>query len=202
MVTEQLVARDIVNPAVLRVMRAVPRHEFVPASLREQGYDDGPLPIGFGQTISQPYIVAFMTQALQPQGNEVVLEVGTGSGYQTAVLAHLVKRVYTLEIVPALAQRAVAAFRRLGLANIDVGVGDGYDGWPAAAPFDAIIVTCAPEHVPPPLVAQLNEGGRLIIPVGPADDQALQFLQKEGGQVRQREVLAVRFVPMTGRGLG
>lgn len=199
MVAEQLAGRDITNQLVLQVMRSVPRHELVPAPVRSHAYDDHPLPIGQGQTISQPYIVAFMTQALDPRTNDVVLEVGTGSGYQAAVLAGLVKQVYTIEIVEPLARRAEADLKRLAFTNVQVRAGDGYKGWPAAAPFDAIIVTCAPDHVPQPLVNQLKEGGRMIIPVGPAYDQSLYLLRKERGKVRQQAILPVRFVPMTGR---
>src|SRR4030095_14990218 len=155
------------------------------------------LPIGHDQTISQPYIVAFMTQALDPRTNDVVLEVGTGSGYQAAVLAGLVKRVYTIEIVEPLARHAEAELKRLAFTNVQVRAGDGYKGWPSAAPFDAIIVTCAPDHVPQPLVDQLKEGGRMIIPVGSAYDQSLYLLRKEGGKVRPQGILPVRFVPMT-----
>ena len=198
MVTDQLAGRDITNQQVLQVMRTVPRHELVPDSQRRQSYKDRPLPIGHGQTISQPYIVAFMTQALNPQTNDVVLEIGTGSGYQAAVLAGLVKQVYTIEIVEPLARRAEADLKRLSFTNVQVRAGDGYKGWPAAAPFDAIIVTCAPDHVPKPLVDQLKDGGRMIIPVGPTGDQSLYLLRKEGDVVRQEAVLPVRFVPMTG----
>lgn len=198
MVATQLAGRDITDQLVLQAMRAVPRHELVPADLRSHAYEDYPVPIGYGQTISQPYIVAFMTQALNPRTNDVVLEVGTGSGYQAAVLACLVKKVYTLEIVEALARRAEADLQRLGCTNVQVRPGDGYAGWPAAAPFDAIIVTCAPEHIPQPLIDQLKEGGRMIIPVGPADHQLLYLLRKEGDQVRPQAILPVRFVPMTG----
>lgn len=197
MVAEQLAQRDITNQRILHVMRTVPRHELVPKSLQNEAYDDHPLPIGYGQTISQPYIVAFMTQALEPRTNDVVLEVGTGSGYQAAVLSDLVKQVYTIEIVEPLARRAEADLKRLCVTNVQVRAGDGYQGWPAAGPFDGIIVTCAPDHVPPALIDQLKEGGRMIIPVGPAYDQALYLLRKEGGKLRQQSILPVRFVPMT-----
>jgi protein-L-isoaspartate(D-aspartate) O-methyltransferase len=199
MVAEQLAGRDITNQLVLQAMRTVARHELVPIPLRSQAYDDHPLPIGHGQTISQPYIVAFMTQALNPRTNDVVLEVGTGSGYQAAVLAGLVKQVYTIEIVESLARRAEADLKRLSITNVQVRAGDGYKGWPTAARFDAIIVTCAPDHVPQPLVDQLKEGGRMVIPVGPMYDQSLYLLRKEGGKVRQQAILPVRFVPMTGQ---
>ncbi|HRI12505.1 MAG TPA: protein-L-isoaspartate(D-aspartate) O-methyltransferase [Verrucomicrobiota bacterium] len=201
MVSEQLVERGITNRRVLHVMRSVPRHEFVPTARRKQAYEDHALPIGYGQTISQPYVVAFMTQALNLHTNDVVLEVGTGSGYQAAVLAGLVKQVYTIEIVEPLARRAEADLKRLAITNVQVRAGDGYQGWPSAAPFDAIIVTCAPDHIPQPLVTQLKDGGRMIIPVGPANDQSLYLLRKEGEHVRQQAVLPVRFVPMTGQAI-
>jgi protein-L-isoaspartate(D-aspartate) O-methyltransferase len=200
MVQEQLSSPgyNITNARVLAALGKVPRHRFVPAELRHQAYADGPLPIGYDQTISQPYIVAFMTGQLDPQPMDRVLEIGTGAGYQAAVLAQLVAEVYTIEIVEALAQRAEADLKRLGYTNIHVRAGDGCQGWPEAAPFDAIIVTCAPEKVPPPLVEQLKDGGRMIIPVGPMGDQELVLLRKRGEQLEQRAVLSVRFVPMTG----
>lgn len=198
MVEEQLWGRNITNTRLLAVMRKVPRHEFVPQGLRASAYDDSPLPIGHGQTISQPYVVAFMTEKLEPRPTDRVLEVGTGSGYQAAVLAELVKEVYTIEIVEPLARRAEADLKRLGYTNILVRAGDGYQGWPEAAPFDAIMVTCAPEAVPQPLIAQLKDGGRMIIPVGPTGNQQLVLLRKEGERLEKRAVLPVRFVPMTG----
>lgn len=200
MVNQQLAARgrDITNARVLSVMGKVPRHEFVPERMRAQAYGDYPLPIGYDQTISQPYIVAFMTEKLEPKPTDKVLEIGTGSGYQAAVLAGLVSNVFTIEIVEPLARRAETDLKRLGYTNIVVRVGDGYKGWLEAAPFDAIIVTCAPERVPQPLVDQLKEGGRMIIPVGPAGDQELYLLQKKEGRVEKHAVLPVRFVPMTG----
>ena len=168
MVAEQLVGpgRGITNARVLEVMGRVPRHEFVPERLRNDAYTDRPLPIGEGQTISQPFIVAFMTEQLEPKPTDRVLEVGTGSGYQAAVLAGMVAQVYSIEIIDDLARRAAADLNRLGYTNVQVRAGDGYQGWAEAAPFDAVIVTCAPEHVPQPLVDQLKEGGRIIIPVG------------------------------------
>lgn len=201
MVRQQLAApgRDITNARVLAVMGKVPRHELVPFPLRSQAYGDHPLPIGYDQTISQPYIVAFMTEKLEPKPTDKVLEIGTGSGYQAAVLAGLVSNVFTIEIVEPLARRAEADLKRLGYTNVMVRAGDGYKGWPEAAPFDAIIVTCAPERVPQPLVSQLKEGGRMIIPVGPAGDQELYVLWKKGDKVERRAVLPVRFVPMTGK---
>jgi len=200
MVREQLEEawRSITNARVLAAMDCVPRHEFVPEQDRRRAYDDGPLPIGYAQTISQPYIVAFMTQQLELQPTDRVLEVGTGSGYQTAVLAELVREVYTIEIVVPLARRAEGDLNRLGYTNVHVRVGDGYQGWPETAPFDAIIVTCAPESVPQPLVHQLKDGGRMIIPVGHMGNQELVQLRKEGGKLERRAVLPVRFVPMTG----
>ncbi|WP_243382516.1 protein-L-isoaspartate(D-aspartate) O-methyltransferase [Geothrix alkalitolerans] len=197
MVREQIVARGVADPRVLEAMGRVPRHEFVPAAQRGQAYEDWPLPIGYGQTISQPYIVAFMTAALAPRPGDRVLEIGTGSGYQAAVLAGLVAEVYTMEIVEPLAQRAEADLKRLGYTNVKVRAGDGHLGWPEAAPFDAIIVTCAPEDVPQPLVDQLKVGGRMIIPVGSQwGAQELYLLRKTATGLRRQGVLPVRFVPM------
>jgi protein-L-isoaspartate(D-aspartate) O-methyltransferase len=192
--------RDISNPRVLQAMASVPRHEFVPEAQRRWAYDDGPLPIGYGQTISQPYIVAVMTEQLDPQPTHRVLEIGTGSGYQAAVLAKLVKEIYSIEIIEPLATRAAADLQRLGYQNVFVRAGDGYQGWPDKAPFDSVIVTCAPERVPQPLVDQLKEGGHMLIPVGPPLDQQLYVLEKQDGKIKQRAVLPVRFVPMTGQG--
>jgi protein-L-isoaspartate(D-aspartate) O-methyltransferase len=192
--------RNISNRRVLEVMAAVPRHEFVPVAQRHLAYQDCPLPIGYQQTISQPYIVALMTEQLDPQPNHRVLEIGTGSGYQAAVLSRLVKEVYTIEIIEALATRATDDLRRLGYTHVFVRAGDGYKGWQEKAPFDSIIVTCAPERIPQPLVDQLVEGGRMIIPVGPYLQQELYLLVKQGGKIRQHSVLPVRFVPMTGQG--
>ena len=200
MVKEQLSGpgRDITNVRVLAALDKVPRHEFVPESYRDLAYDDRPLPIGYGQTISQPYIVAFMTEKLSLQPTDRVLEIGTGSGYQAAVLAELVAKVYTIEIIEPLARRAQADLQRLGYTNVLVRAGDGYPGWPDAAPFDAIIVTCAPDKVPPPLIEQLKDGSRLIIPIGKIWDQKLVLLHKRGPRREQTAVLPVRFVPMTG----
>src|SRR5271157_5578347 len=199
MVEEQLSApgRDIKNRLVLDAMATVPRHEFVPESFRRFAYWDEPLPIGYGQTISQPFIVAFMTEQLDPKPTDRVLEIGTGSGYQAAILSRLVAEVYTIEIIEPLAKRAEADLRRLGYLNVKVLAGDGYQGWPDHAPFDAIIVTCAPDQIPQPLVGQLRDGGRMIIPVGPSDSQQLYLLQKHGAKIEQRAVLPVAFVPMT-----
>jgi protein-L-isoaspartate(D-aspartate) O-methyltransferase len=199
MVEEQLAApgRNIQNRRVLDAMTTVPRHEFVPRALWNLAYRDEPLPIGQGQTISEPFIVAFMTEQLDPKPTDRVLEIGTGSGYQAAVLSQMVAEVYTIEIIESLAKRAEAALKRLGYNNVKVLAGDGYQGWPDHAPFDGIIVTCAPDHIPQPLVEQLRNGGRMIIPVGPPDNQQLYVLQKQGTKVEQKAVLPVRFVPMT-----
>ncbi len=197
MVETQLAARDIHDAKVLAAMRRVPRHRFVPENERAYAYGDGPLPIGQGQTISQPYIVAYMTQALELQAGDRVLEVGTGSGYQAAVLAELVKEVYTIEIVPELARSAELVLMELGYTNVYVRAGDGYRGWPDKAPFDAIIVTAAPDHVPQPLVDQLAVGGRLVIPIG-SWDQEMVIITKTDKGVLQHRTIGVRFVPMTG----
>ncbi len=204
MVQEQLAGpgRDLTNDRVLAVMGKIPRHEFVPEPQRPLAYEDRALPIGYGQTISQPYIVGLMTEQLVPQPADRILEIGTGSGYQAAVLSGLVREVYTLEIVEPLAKRAIADLKRLGITNVLVRLGDGYQGWPEAAPFDAIIVTCAPDNVPQPLIKQLQDGGRMIIPVGPLNDQELVLLRKQGGQLVKTTVLPVRFVPMTGQAQG
>jgi protein-L-isoaspartate(D-aspartate) O-methyltransferase len=201
MVNEQLAARDIKDPSVLRAMRELPRHEFVPEALRAEAYHDRPLSIGHGQTISQPYIVAFMTEHLHLQPGDRVLEIGTGSGYQAAVLSRLAAEVFSIEIIAPLAQRAAGVLERLGIKNVRVKADDGYAGWPEHAPFDAIIVTCAPEAVPAPLVAQLKDGGRMIIPVGDTRGvQELYLLRKVNGNVERTAVLPVRFVPMTRSG--
>ncbi len=201
MVREQLQGpgRNIRNRRVLAAMAKVPRHRFVPQEYWDEAYEDYPLPIGYGQTISQPFIVAFMTEAIDPQPDDKVLEIGTGSGYQAAVLAELVKEVYTIEIIPELGQRARRTLQELGYTNVHVRIGDGYRGWPEAAPFDAILLTCAPDHVPPPLVQQLKEGGRMILPVtGRFGMQELILLTKKGGKIHEQAVLPVRFVPMVG----
>ncbi len=198
MVREQLLARGISDQAVLRAMRDVPRHEFVPSEHADDAYDDHPLPIGYGQTISQPYIVAYMTEALRLDDQDRVLEIGTGSGYQAAVLATLGTRVFTIEIVEELAARARGTFHRLGLPPITSRAGDGYQGWPEEAPFDAIILTAAPEHVPQPLLDQLAPGGRMILPLGDTRQQLILLTNTSTG-IQRRELLPVSFVPMTGK---
>lgn len=197
MVQQQLMTRDINDAKVLAAMAKVPREEFVPAGARAASYQDGPLPIGYGQTISQPYVVAFMTEQLRPKSTDRVLEVGTGSGYQAAILAELVSEVYSIEIVEPLAKSAETTLQRLGYKNVHVKAGDGYQGWPEEAPFDAIIVTCAPDKVPQPLVDQLKDGARMVIPVGDRFAQQLYLLEKKNGQLKQSATLPVRFVPMT-----
>jgi len=197
MVTDQIIARGIKDPRVIEAMSKVPRHLFVPEDLRESAYDDRPLPIGEGQTISQPYIVAFMTEALNLSPGDNVLEIGTGSGYQAAILAEIAREVYTIEIRPRLGETARERLNEMGYRNISVKIGDGYKGWPEEVPFDAIIVTCAPEEIPKPLVDQLAEGGRMIIPVGERGGvQELVLLKKEKGMIREKAVMKVLFVPM------
>src|SRR6266481_10163641 len=196
MVQQQLMARGIKDERVLAAMAKVPREEFVPADSRAASYEDGPLPIGHDQTISQPYIVAFMTEQLRLSPTDRVLEIGTGSGYQAAILAELAAEVYTIEIVEPLAKNAEATLQRLGYKNVHVKVGDGYKGWPEEAPFDAIIVTCAPDKVPQLLTDQLKDGGRMVIPVGERFAQQLYLLEKKNGQLKESVTLPVRFVPM------
>jgi protein-L-isoaspartate(D-aspartate) O-methyltransferase len=198
MVREQIEARGVRTPAVLQAMRKVPRHEFVPESARRFAADDRPLPIGEGQTISQPYIVALMTELAGLTPESRVLEVGTGSGYQTAMLAELAAEVCTVEIVPELARRAEGDLARLGYPNVHLRLGDGYLGWPELAPFDAIVVTAAPEKIPPPLLEQLKVGGRLVIPVGDYF-QELKVVTRTVEGYREEIGGSVRFVPMTGR---
>ena len=198
MVKEQVAMRGVTDTRLLAALRKVPRDQFVPEAVRHLAHTDQPLPIGHEQTISQPFIVAFMTEKLQLKPTDRVLEIGTGSGYQAAILAELAREVYTIEIVAPLGKRAQTTLQRLGYKNIHVKIGDGYEGWPEEAPFDAVIVTCAPEHVPRPLIDQTREGGRVIIPVGAADSQLLYLLEKKAGRLQQRAVLPVRFVPMTG----
>ncbi|MBI4878991.1 MAG: protein-L-isoaspartate(D-aspartate) O-methyltransferase [Planctomycetes bacterium] len=198
MVEEQIRQRDVQDARVLAAMRRVERHRFVPAGLRHEAYEDRPLPIGEGQTISQPYIVAKMTELAGIEPGEKVLEIGTGSGYQAAILGELGAEVYTVEIIEELGKGARVLLEELGYRNIHCRVGDGYAGWPEQAPFDAIVVTAAPEEVPQPLIDQLAEDGRLVIPVGDLY-QELQVLVREGGEVRRERIFAVRFVPMTGK---
>jgi protein-L-isoaspartate(D-aspartate) O-methyltransferase len=198
MVQSQFAARDIVNQRVLDVMRRVPRHEFVPERIRDRAYEDHPLPIGQGQTISQPYIVALMTQLVDPQPEDKALDVGTGSGYQAAVLAELVDHVYSIEIVESLADRADETLQRLGYRNVTVRHGDGYHGWPSEAPFDLIIVAAAPDHIPEKLVDQLAPEGRMVIPVGSGWQNLILVEKRRDGTTRQQSVAPVAFVPMTG----
>jgi protein-L-isoaspartate(D-aspartate) O-methyltransferase len=198
MVATQIAARGVKDPKTLAAMRKVQRHLFVPEAARGQAYEDHPLGIGHGQTISQPYIVAFMTEALGLRGGETVLEVGTGSGYQAAVLAEIAARVYTIEIVASLAEEARERLARLGYLNVEVRAGDGYQGWPEKAPFDAVIVTAAAPRVPEPLKQQLKDGGRLVIPVG-EEYQELMVITRRGNAYAENRVLPVRFVPMTGK---
>lgn len=191
---------DDFTAQVLRALGDVPRHEFVPPEQRKHAYANRPLPIGYGQTISQPYIVALMTDLVEPEPDDVVLEVGTGSGYQAAILAGLVDRVYTIEIVPELAREVEDRLERLGYDNVETRLGDGYYGWEEHAPFDAIVVTAAPSHVPPPLIEQLARGGRMVIPVGGRfTTQQLLLIEKTADdEVITRQVASVRFVPLTG----
>jgi protein-L-isoaspartate(D-aspartate) O-methyltransferase len=198
MVREQLQGRDIEDPRVLAAMRKVPRHEFVPDDLAKSAYGDCALPLQLGQTISQPYIVAFMTQALELHGTERVLEIGTGSGYQAAILAEIAPEVYTIEIFPQLQEQAAAILAKLRYQNIHLRAGDGSMGWPDHAPFDRIIVTAAPQDVPQPLIDQLKEGGRLIIPLGKMS-QDLVIIKKEKSGIARQTTIPVRFVPMTGK---
>ena len=197
MVADQIESRGVRNPDVLRAMRSTPRHLFVPAGVRSMAYEDHPLPIGYGATISQPYIVALMTELLAPAKRHRVLEIGTGSGYQAAILGQLAAEVYTVEIVPELAQSAAKRLRELGYANVTVRLGDGSKGWPERAPFDGIVVTAAPPEVPEALIAQLSRGGRLVAPVGSMGAQELIVIEKKAdGTIRRRSICPVSFVPM------
>jgi protein-L-isoaspartate(D-aspartate) O-methyltransferase len=198
MVASQIEARGVIDPLVLEAMRRVPRHLFVPPELREQAYRDSPLPIGHRQTISQPYIVALMTELIRPAPGMKVLEIGTGSGYQAAVLAECVDRVFTIEILPELGREAARLLDELGYENVITRIGDGYDGWPEEAPFDAIVVTAAPSSIPKPLLEQLAVGGRLVIPVGELSQDLVVVTRTETGYER-RPASYVRFVPMTGK---
>jgi len=196
MVEQQIKGRGIHNKKVLAALMNIPRHKFVPEDYKSYAYDDRPLPIGYNQTISQPYIVAYMTEILNPDSNKKVLEIGTGSGYQAAILSLLYKDVYTVEIIQVLGERAKKIFDEEGYHNINVKIGDGYRGWKDYAPFDAIIVTCAPTDIPQPLIEQLAEGGKMIIPVGEQYEQELWLLEKRNGQIHKSETLPVMFVPM------
>jgi protein-L-isoaspartate(D-aspartate) O-methyltransferase len=198
MVNQQIKDRGISNAAVLRSMRTVKRHLFVPQDQSNNAYEDRPLPIGYGQTISQPYIVGYMTEVIKPGQDFKVLEIGTGSGYQAAVLGEIVKEVYTIEIVPQLGEAATSRLEKLGYKNVQVKIGDGYDGWKEHAPYDAIVVTAAAEYIPPPLIEQLKDGGRIIIPVGsPFMTQMLMLVQKKGDKTTTRSLFPVAFVPFT-----
>ncbi|MCY2952496.1 MAG: protein-L-isoaspartate(D-aspartate) O-methyltransferase [Planctomycetota bacterium] len=198
MVEEQLRGRDIIDGEVLEVIGRIPRQRFVPKHLQAQAYVDGPLPIGHGQTISQPYIVALMTQAVRPRPESRVLDIGTGSGYQAAVLAELCKEVYSIEIIKPLAESARERLAALGYKNITVRCGDGYKGWPEKAPFDVIVVAAAPDHVPQPLVEQLAPGGRLVIPVGSYFQELVVIEKQKDGTTRRESIAPVMFVPMRG----
>jgi protein-L-isoaspartate(D-aspartate) O-methyltransferase len=198
MVEDQLGARGITDAKVLKAMREVPRHLFVPESQKEYAYDDRPLPIGEGQTISQPLVVAYMTEVIRPDAKDKVLEIGTGSGYQAAVLAEIVQEVYTLEIIPELAREAGQLLRDLGYDNVHSKRSDGYYGWQQHAPFDAIVVTAAAEEIPPPLIEQLADGGRMVIPVGARFSiQNLVLVEKVRGRIEKTNLMPVRFVPFT-----
>jgi protein-L-isoaspartate(D-aspartate) O-methyltransferase len=203
MVSVTIESRGVKDPAVLRALRSVPRHEFVPSEYLDQAYDDHPLPIGYGQTISQPYIVAWMTELLELKPGEKVLEIGTGSGYQAAVLAELGSvEVFSIEIVPELATSAAERLQSLGYNNLNLKQADGYYGWPDQAPFDAILVTAAPDHLPAPLVEQLSDGGRLVIPIGPPGGfQSLWKFVKTGNDLKAFNLGGVAFVPFTGEGV-
>jgi protein-L-isoaspartate(D-aspartate) O-methyltransferase len=198
MVRQQIRNRGINHKSTLKAMQTVERHRFVPAGLQMRAYDDGPIPIGYGQTISQPYIVAYMTQLSDPEPGDKVLEIGAGSGYQAAILGEIVEQVYTIEIVPELGERAGKLLKELGYDNIEVITGDGYFGHEQHAPYDAIVVTAAAEYIPPPLIAQLKDGGKMIIPVGsPFMVQNLMLVEKKGEQITTTSLIPVRFVPFT-----
>jgi protein-L-isoaspartate(D-aspartate) O-methyltransferase len=199
MVKRHLIERGIKDKRVLDAFRAVPRHRLLDKPSWPLAYEDSAIPIGEGQTISSPFIVAFMTEALQPKPTDKIYEVGTGSGFQAAILSRLVKEVYSVEIHKSLAERSAKDLKALGYGNIHVRHGDGYEGWPDAAPFDAIIVTCSPQDVPPPLVAQLKEGGRMVIPLGDRYNQSVYIMTKKGGKLEGKAVHPTLFVPMTGK---
>ncbi|MEW6606134.1 MAG: protein-L-isoaspartate(D-aspartate) O-methyltransferase [bacterium] len=200
MIQEQIIARGVSDQLVLKAMLKVERHKFVPDEVKEMAYIDSPLPIGENQTISQPYIVALMTELLGLKGDEKVLEIGTGSGYQAAILAEIVKEVYTIEILKPLADTARQKLQKLGYKNIKVKCGDGYKGWEEYAPYDGIIVTCAPDHIPQPLTEQLKIGGRMVIPVGESYQVLLLLTKISNTQFSRKPIIPVRFVPMTGEG--
>jgi protein-L-isoaspartate(D-aspartate) O-methyltransferase len=198
MVLQTIEGRGLTNQAVLQSMRTVPRHLFVPEKNISNAYDDRPLPIGYGQTISQPYIVAYMTEVIDPKPTHKVLEIGTGSGYQAAVLAGLVKEVYTVEIIPELGNAAAARLKSLGYKNVTVKIQDGYFGWAAQGPYDAIVVTAAAEYIPPALVEQLKDGGKIVIPIGsPFMNQMLMLVEKKGKRITTQSLMPVVFVPFT-----
>jgi protein-L-isoaspartate(D-aspartate) O-methyltransferase len=201
MVERHLVDRGIKDPRVLDAFRTVPRHKFLPPESRRQAYDDESIPIGEGQTITPPYDVAFMTEMLQPKPTDKIYEVGTGSGYQAAILSRVVKDVYSVEIKPPLGKRAAQVLKEVGYTNVHTRIGDGYQGWPDQAPFDAIIVTCAPQAIPQPLIDQLKDGGRMVIPVGDRFNQMVYLVTKKDGKLTTKELRPTLFVPMTGRAL-
>jgi protein-L-isoaspartate(D-aspartate) O-methyltransferase len=198
MVKQQIERRGVKDPVVLKAMRAVKRHEFVPADQVDKAYEDRPLPIGYGQTISQPYIVAYMTEVIKPQSNFKVLEIGTGSGYQAAILSAIVKEVYTIEIIPELGKSATERLKKADCKNVQVKTSDGYNGWKEHAPYDAIIVTAAAEYIPPPLIGQLKDGGKMVIPVGSSFmTQMLILVEKKKDTTTTKNLLPVAFVPLT-----
>jgi protein-L-isoaspartate(D-aspartate) O-methyltransferase len=201
MVERHLAERGIKNKRVLDAFRTVPRHKFLPEGTQRQAYDDESIPIGEGQTITPPYDVAFMTEVLDPKPTDIVYEVGTGSGYQSAILSRLVKEVYSVEIHKPLSERATKVHKEVGYKNIHTRVGDGYEGWPEAAPFDSIIVTCAPQSIPQPLVDQLKDGGRMVIPLGDRYTQSVWLVTKKDGKLTRKELKPTLFVPMTGKAL-
>ena len=197
MVNNQIVKRGIRNPLTIKAMEKVPRHLFVPPEYKDRAYEDNPLPIGYDQTISQPFIVAYMTEIAKPTKWKKVLEIGTGSGYQAAVLAEIVSTVYTIEIIPELANQATARLSKMGYKNIFTKLGDGYEGWKEHAPYDIIMVTAADDHIPQPLIDQLAENGRLVMPIGsPSSAQQLVLATKKGGKIEKRKLAMVRFVPL------
>ena len=196
MVKNQIEGRGIQDAGVLRAMRETPRHLFIPENLRDMAYDDGPLPIGEGQTISQPYIVALMTELLQLTGNEKILEIGTGSGYQAAVLSPLAKEIYSIEIIQSLADRSNERLKKMRYNNVTVKCGDGYKGWKEHAPFDRIIVTAAPNDIPPLLINQLKVGGKLVLPVGTRYQKLKVITKMQNGEIGEKNIISVRFVPM------